>query len=185
MCIRDSLNADGQSDIFATASDSIHIWENIDSTFEPLRINLEASGEYTYAELHDFNNDGCLDAYLSGADSGNTILHGIGAANGSSTCSSRSNVSGSITPAISSPESYDVSEENDERPDGLVSIGDVNEDNFIDEVIVSYENGKTLLQVNLWNRDALNGRGQFQSTCLLYTSPSPRDATLSRMPSSA
>ena len=26
---------------------------------------------------------------------------------------------------------------------------------------------------------------QFQETCLLYTSPSPRDATLSRMPSSA
>ena len=25
----------------------------------------------------------------------------------------------------------------------------------------------------------------FQGTCLLYTSPSPRDATLSRMPSSA
>ena len=27
--------------------------------------------------------------------------------------------------------------------------------------------------------------GHGQSTCLLYTSPSPRDATLSRMPSSA
>ena len=26
---------------------------------------------------------------------------------------------------------------------------------------------------------------QFKRTCLLYTSPSPRDATLSRMPSSA
>ena len=26
---------------------------------------------------------------------------------------------------------------------------------------------------------------QFPNTCLLYTSPSPRDATLSRMPSSA
>ena len=26
---------------------------------------------------------------------------------------------------------------------------------------------------------------QFDNTCLLYTSPSPRDATLSRMPSSA
>ena len=26
---------------------------------------------------------------------------------------------------------------------------------------------------------------QFDTTCLLYTSPSPRDATLSRMPSSA
>ena len=28
-------------------------------------------------------------------------------------------------------------------------------------------------------------RGQGRRTCLLYTSPSPRDATLSRMPSSA
>ena len=29
------------------------------------------------------------------------------------------------------------------------------------------------------------GRPQLEGTCLLYTSPSPRDATLSRMPSSA
>ena len=33
---------------------------------------------------------------------------------------------------------------------------------------------------------SLNGTGlQLISNCLLYTSPSPRDATLSRMPSSA
>ena len=30
-----------------------------------------------------------------------------------------------------------------------------------------------------------NADGKQQNTCLLYTSPSPRDATLSRMPSSA
>ena len=30
-----------------------------------------------------------------------------------------------------------------------------------------------------------NGRKRTRTTCLLYTSPSPRDATLSRMPSSA
>ena len=45
------------------------------------------------------------------------------------------------------------------------------------------------------NKEAAVGRGEFCSschlaegdtrTCLLYTSPSPRDATLSRMPSSA
>ena len=29
------------------------------------------------------------------------------------------------------------------------------------------------------------GNGSGKTTCLLYTSPSPRDATLSRMPSSA
>ena len=28
-------------------------------------------------------------------------------------------------------------------------------------------------------------KGEFREACLLYTSPSPRDATLSRMPSSA
>ena len=34
--------------------------------------------------------------------------------------------------------------------------------------------------------DAAKGyRGRRKNTCLLYTSPSPRDATLSRMPSSA
>ena len=30
-----------------------------------------------------------------------------------------------------------------------------------------------------------NGKGRRGKNCLLYTSPSPRDATLSRMPSSA
>ena len=31
----------------------------------------------------------------------------------------------------------------------------------------------------------VESRGALGGTCLLYTSPSPRDATLSRMPSSA
>ena len=34
-------------------------------------------------------------------------------------------------------------------------------------------------------RQATWARGQMNNCCLLYTSPSPRDATLSRMPSSA
>ena len=34
-----------------------------------------------------------------------------------------------------------------------------------------------------WND--MNARHDYSSSCLLYTSPSPRDATLSRMPSSA
>ena len=34
----------------------------------------------------------------------------------------------------------------------------------------------------VWHRGAIDADGK---TCLLYTSPSPRDATLSRMPSSA
>ena len=33
--------------------------------------------------------------------------------------------------------------------------------------------------------DPTNSQAMYISTCLLYTSPSPRDATLSRMPSSA
>ena len=38
--------------------------------------------------------------------------------------------------------------------------------------------------VGLDNHD-VNRVASFLKTCLLYTSPSPRDATLSRMPSSA
>ena len=37
---------------------------------------------------------------------------------------------------------------------------------------------------NVWIKDPPGGKGE-PTTCLLYTSPSPRDATLSRMPSSA
>ena len=42
--------------------------------------------------------------------------------------------------------------------------------------------GKSLIQSC---RDLYLGRTVCYKTCLLYTSPSPRDATLSRMPSSA
>ena len=42
----------------------------------------------------------------------------------------------------------------------------------------------TLLRAFWRNVDPVDGEGQF-CDCLLYTSPSPRDATLSRMPSSA
>ena len=37
----------------------------------------------------------------------------------------------------------------------------------------------------LWNENKLANRYFLGNSCLLYTSPSPRDATLSRMPSSA
>ena len=37
---------------------------------------------------------------------------------------------------------------------------------------------------NQWKVDSIES-GRSVYTCLLYTSPSPRDATLSRMPSSA
>ena len=36
-----------------------------------------------------------------------------------------------------------------------------------------------------WNKPVLTDSGGYQIICLLYTSPSPRDRTRSRMPSSA
>ena len=43
-------------------------------------------------------------------------------------------------------------------------------------------NGEKIREVNLANKDDVELAIE---CCLLYTSPSPRDATLSRMPSSA
>ena len=40
-------------------------------------------------------------------------------------------------------------------------------------------------QLSFWSRWTLNNYRDLLSTCLLYTSPSPRDGLLSRMPSSA
>ena len=47
--------------------------------------------------------------------------------------------------------------------------------------------GKRLAGINMENTEENRQayRGMLFTTCLLYTSPSPRDATLSRMPSSA
>ena len=39
--------------------------------------------------------------------------------------------------------------------------------------------------INNNNSSSSSGSGSGSGSCLLYTSPSPRDATLSRMPSSA
>ena len=56
-------------------------------------------------------------------------------------------------------------------------------------VVVSAMSGETNKLVNLANHFGENpDRREFDalvSTCLLYTSPSPRDGLLSRMPSSA
>ena len=51
------------------------------------------------------------------------------------------------------------------------------------KVIVSDEHFVTLVGGAV--RDILLGRGIPSNLCLLYTSPSPRDGLLSRMPSSA
>ena len=47
------------------------------------------------------------------------------------------------------------------------------------------ETDVTLLDRLVWIRAADAARNRTKSTCLLYTSPSPRDGLLSRMPSSA
>ena len=48
----------------------------------------------------------------------------------------------------------------------------------------SEEIGKSIRQLELFGLQGVKDLNQY-FTCLLYTSPSPRDATLSRMPSSA
>ena len=47
------------------------------------------------------------------------------------------------------------------------------------------DHDKDHLEYIATNVDVLTVHGDASSICLLYTSPSPRDATLSRMPSSA
>ena len=49
---------------------------------------------------------------------------------------------------------------------------------FIDTIIICTLTGLTIIVTGSWFHTEFY-------TCLLYTSPSPRDATLSRMPSSA
>ena len=60
----------------------------------------------------------------------------------------------------------------------LLEEGLVNYKDFSDEVvnILRSKKEEIILKMNLVSKDEI---------CLLYTSPSPRDATLSRMPSSA
>ena len=59
----------------------------------------------------------------------------------------------------------------------------VNEDQSIPQERELFEsNEDNSLTVNAYVDDVLSGKNNI---CLLYTSPSPRDATLSRMPSSA
>ena len=51
--------------------------------------------------------------------------------------------------------------------------------------VVNYAgNYPGVVEGELWY-DSTNKDFKYQYPCLLYTSPSPRDATLSRMPSSA
>ena len=76
-----------------------------------------------------------------------------------------------------------------QRPDGTIIdqpnifAYDINTGLLDENFRPAVNNGVFALEVNPGG-DALYAGGRFV-TCLLYTSPSPRDATLSRMPSSA
>ena len=60
----------------------------------------------------------------------------------------------------------------------LIRITDVNGSRIYLNELLKSEVNYTIQEIN-------QKTGQLVNTCLLYTSPSPRDATLSRMPSSA
>ena len=66
-------------------------------------------------------------------------------------------------------------------------LDEVLDESEFDEILKEYAGKESLLSAerkslsNLSNED----KKTYGETCLLYTSPSPRDATLSRMPSSA
>ena len=58
-------------------------------------------------------------------------------------------------------------------------------ENVMSSIISDIDNIKAGLSYDDLVVDILTGLDSFKKDCLLYTSPSPRDATLSRMPSSA
>ena len=74
-----------------------------------------------------------------------------------------------------------------ERP-LLIAEVSANHDRDLDQALalvdIAADAGWDCLKLQTYTADTLTMRSNHQS-CLLYTSPSPRDATLSRMPSSA
>ena len=68
--------------------------------------------------------------------------------------------------------------------ENIKDLSNVNVEYIVSDHLLTWKIGETL---NLWDQGELKTLsyrcGNY--TCLLYTSPSPRDATLSRMPSSA
>ena len=85
----------------------------------------------------------------------------------------------------------------------LANLGSERENKDIDDFIIDYLSDNFIIQDHYWRYLGKKIDGDFTlffleidkfnspsnvavfNTCLLYTSPSPRDATLSRMPSSA
>ena len=66
-------------------------------------------------------------------------------------------------------------------PEGVQRTQELEE---IDQLISERQMNFLAMQSAQMDADAMSGLQQF-TTCLLYTSPSPRDGLLSRMPSSA
>ena len=73
--------------------------------------------------------------------------------------------------------------------DDPIGITDPPIDELLDKVSSKYAlvifAAKRARQINSYYQEQDEGVFEFVGPCLLYTSPSPRDATLSRMPSSA
>ena len=82
-------------------------------------------------------------------------------------------------PIASDPVPVDVVET---QPNRIVFVNTNDEGN--ENIFIMDEDGSNVVQ--LTNNDGMNSHPAWSPDgCLLYTSPSPRDATLSRMPSSA
>ena len=73
-----------------------------------------------------------------------------------------------------------IDEVNELSPDAVIITGDLTNEGLKEE----YEGCKELIsKINVKKIIAVSGNHDY--SCLLYTSPSPRDGLLSRMPSSA
>mgnify|MGYP003377599769 CR=1 FL=1 len=66
---------------------------------------------------------------------------------------------------------------------GRISVSEM--DNVLFKDLITYRDGVLSLSVKLSNYIFITEDSLYFKTCLLYTSPSPRDRTRSRMPSSA
>ena len=72
--------------------------------------------------------------------------------------------------------------QNPVEQEGTYPLPEAQVDRFMLKTVIDYPKQKDEHTIM---RNSLNGQYEIVKPCLLYTSPSPRDATLSRMPSSA
>ena len=66
-----------------------------------------------------------------------------------------------------------------------IQIADINNDGYNDIIYSGYDPTRSGLFIDVIRGNNEGSLSQGYQTCLLYTSPSPRDGLLSRMPSSA